>query len=189
MPRWLLALDQAARDAETRFNAALGRAPLDPQLYAAVHRPVSIAVVRHDRPRHPVAFGLQARRIDPALAGDGQESRNVATCGAEPGGVLELARGVLEAQSEEVLAGRRHVLDELESNDQVVLRYAPGDMALKPLQPLGASFAREFEAELRAVTGAPWQVTLGDGEADVRILPGQLPQGADLRAAKGMGAG
>ena len=47
-----------------------------------------------------------------------------------------------------------------------LIRYAPGELALKPLQPLGANFAREFETELRSVTGAPWQVTLGDGEAE-----------------------
>ncbi|WP_426267287.1 DNA polymerase III subunit gamma/tau [Sphingomonas sp. LHG3443-2] len=47
-----------------------------------------------------------------------------------------------------------------------LIRYAPGELALKPLQPLGANFTREFEAELRSVTGAPWQVTLGDGEAN-----------------------
>jgi DNA polymerase-3 subunit gamma/tau len=51
-------------------------------------------------------------------------------------------------------------------NQVGLIRYAPGDIALKPLQPLGTSFSRELEAELRSVTGSPWQVTLGDGEAD-----------------------
>jgi DNA polymerase-3 subunit gamma/tau len=50
-------------------------------------------------------------------------------------------------------------------NQVGLIRYAPGELSLKPLQPLGANFAREFEAELRSVTGASWQVTLGDGEA------------------------
>jgi DNA polymerase-3 subunit gamma/tau len=54
-------------------------------------------------------------------------------------------------------------------NQVGLIRYAPGELALKPLQPLGANFAREFEAELRSVTGAPWQVTLGDGEADASL--------------------
>ncbi|WP_344710717.1 DNA polymerase III subunit gamma/tau [Sphingomonas humi] len=47
-----------------------------------------------------------------------------------------------------------------------LIRFAAGDIALKPLQPLGANFARELEADLRAVTGASWQVTLSDGEAE-----------------------
>lgn len=54
-------------------------------------------------------------------------------------------------------------------NQVGLIRYAPGDLALKPLQPLGASFAREFEAELRSVTGGHWQVTLGDGEAEASL--------------------
>lgn len=54
-----------------------------------------------------------------------------------------------------------------------LIRYAPGELALKPLQPLGANFAREFEAELRSVTGAPWQVTLGDGEAEPSLAAQQ----------------
>ncbi|WP_338504403.1 DNA polymerase III subunit gamma/tau [Sphingomonas kaistensis] len=51
-------------------------------------------------------------------------------------------------------------------NQVGLIRYAPGEIALKPLQPLGTSFAREFEAELRSVTGSPWQVMLADGEAE-----------------------
>ena len=54
-------------------------------------------------------------------------------------------------------------------NQVGLIRYAPGERALKPLQPLGANFAREFEAELRSVTGAPWQVTLGDGKAKASL--------------------
>ena len=47
-----------------------------------------------------------------------------------------------------------------------LIRYAPGELVLKPLQPLGANYARELEADLRTVTGASWQVSLGDGEAE-----------------------
>lgn len=54
-------------------------------------------------------------------------------------------------------------------NQVGLIRYAPGELALKPLQPLGANFAREFEAELRSATGAPWQVMLGDGEAEASL--------------------
>jgi DNA polymerase-3 subunit gamma/tau len=47
-----------------------------------------------------------------------------------------------------------------------LIRYAAGEVALKPLQPLGSSFARDLEGDLRAVTGSVWRVTLGDGEAE-----------------------
>jgi DNA polymerase-3 subunit gamma/tau len=47
-----------------------------------------------------------------------------------------------------------------------LIRFAAGELALKPLQPLGATFARELETDLRAATGASWQVTLSDGDAE-----------------------
>jgi len=47
-----------------------------------------------------------------------------------------------------------------------LIRFAPGELALKPLQPLGANFARELSDDLRSVLGDRWQVTLGDGEAE-----------------------
>nr|WP_314444778.1 DNA polymerase III subunit gamma/tau [uncultured Sphingomonas sp.] len=54
-------------------------------------------------------------------------------------------------------------------NQVALIRYAPGEISLKPLQPLGASFARDLELELRTVTGSLWQVTLGDGEAEASL--------------------
>lgn len=51
-------------------------------------------------------------------------------------------------------------------HDQVgLISYAPPTMALKPLQPLGANFARELTDELKHLTGAAWQVSLSDGAA------------------------
>jgi DNA polymerase-3 subunit gamma/tau len=65
------------------------------------------------------------------------------------------------------IEGKGKAIRAVQLRNQVgLIRYAEGELALKPLQPLGTSFAREFEAELRALTGAPWQVTLGDGEAE-----------------------
>lgn len=50
-------------------------------------------------------------------------------------------------------------------NQVGLVSYAPPDLVLKPLQPLGATFARELADDIRAVIGERWQVTLGDGEA------------------------
>jgi DNA polymerase-3 subunit gamma/tau len=65
------------------------------------------------------------------------------------------------------IEGKGKAIRAVQLRNQVgLIRYAEGELALKPHQPLGTSFAREFEAELRALTGAPWQVTLGHGEAE-----------------------
>jgi DNA polymerase-3 subunit gamma/tau len=47
-----------------------------------------------------------------------------------------------------------------------LIRFKSGELVLKPLQPLGANFARELEADLKGATGTSWRVTLGDGEAE-----------------------
>ncbi|GAA4017280.1 DNA polymerase III subunit gamma/tau [Sphingomonas swuensis] len=71
------------------------------------------------------------------------------------------------AQLVDLLETRGKALRAVQLRNQVgLIRYAPGELALKPLQPLGAGFARELEADLRGVLGQPWQVVLGDGSAE-----------------------
>ncbi len=56
----------------------------------------------------------------------------------------------------------RHLLAQ-QLHDQVgLVRYGPGELALKLLRPLGADWARDLAAALKSITGAPWQVTLAD---------------------------
>jgi DNA polymerase-3 subunit gamma/tau len=43
-----------------------------------------------------------------------------------------------------------------------VVLYAPPELALKPLRPLGADWLRELTLALKSVTGASWQVSLSD---------------------------
>jgi DNA polymerase III subunit gamma/tau len=51
----------------------------------------------------------------------------------------------------------------LQLHDQVgLVRYAPGELALKPLRPLGGDWSRELATALKALTGAVWRVTLSD---------------------------
>ena len=61
-----------------------------------------------------------------------------------------------------------------------LVRFAPPELALKPLQPLGSTFARELADDLKAVTGAAWQVSLADGEAEPSLR--QQEQLAEERA-------
>ena len=51
-----------------------------------------------------------------------------------------------------------------------LVRYAPPALVVKPLRPLGADFARDLAAALRAVTGEIWDVATDDGPAEPSLL-------------------
>ena len=50
------------------------------------------------------------------------------------------------------------------------MRFAPPELVLKPLRPLGPDWSRDLAAVLKAVTGAPWQVTLSDESGEPSLL-------------------
>src|SRR5439155_19629721 len=60
-----------------------------------------------------VSHVLRLGGIDAALMREGQRAGEVALAGTQPGGVLQLAGRVLEAQPEQVLANRLDLLQEL----------------------------------------------------------------------------
>ena len=43
-----------------------------------------------------------------------------------------------------------------------LVRFAPGELVLRPLRPLGADFARELAAAAKDATGSPWAVSFTD---------------------------
>jgi DNA polymerase-3 subunit gamma/tau len=64
----------------------------------------------------------------------------------------------------------RHLLAQ-QLHDQVgLIRFAPGELAVKPMRPLGADWPRELAAALKAVTGSTWQVTLSDEGGEPSLL-------------------
>jgi DNA polymerase III subunit gamma/tau len=66
-------------------------------------------------------------------------------------------------------AGKHLLAQQL--HDQVCLvRFAPPELALKPMRPLGADWTRELAAVLKAATGATWQVTLSDEAGEPSLL-------------------
>jgi DNA polymerase-3 subunit gamma/tau len=80
-----------------------------------------------------------------------------------------------------LLEGKGKALRSVQLFNQVgLVRFAPPELALKPLQPLGSTFARELADDLKAVTGASWQVSLADGEAEPSLR--QQEQLAEERA-------
>ena len=59
----------------------------------------------------------------------------------------------------------------LQLHDHVgVVRYAPGELVVRPNKPLGPDFARELAAAAKSATGISWTVTLSDegGEPSLR---------------------
>jgi DNA polymerase-3 subunit gamma/tau len=44
-----------------------------------------------------------------------------------------------------------------------VVSYAPPELVVRPLKPLGAEFLRDLGGALKALTGTPWQVRASDG--------------------------
>jgi DNA polymerase-3 subunit gamma/tau len=82
--------------------------------------------------------------------------------GALPGDYSALVK-LLEARGRHQLAVQLH--------DQVgVVRYAPPELVLKPMRPLGGDWPRELAAILKSLTGASWQVALSDEAGEPSLL-------------------
>jgi DNA polymerase-3 subunit gamma/tau len=56
-------------------------------------------------------------------------------------------------------------------HDQVgLVRYAPPELAVKPLRPLGQDWPRDLVLALKSATGASWQVSLSDDPGEPSLL-------------------
>jgi len=51
-----------------------------------------------------------------------------------------------------------------------LVRYAPPELALKPMRPLGGDWPRELAATLKSLTGGSWTVTLSDDAGEPSLL-------------------
>jgi DNA polymerase-3 subunit gamma/tau len=66
--------------------------------------------------------------------------------------------------------GGKHQLA-LQLHDQIgLVRYAPPELLVKPLKPLGAEWPRELAAALKALTGINWTVTISDDQSEPSLL-------------------
>ena len=84
--------------------------------------------------------------------------------------------GLLEANGKALLSQQLH--------DQVgLVRFAAGELELKPLRPLGTNFPRELGDVLKQVTGTSWQVRLSDAEAEPSLLQQEQMAEEQARAA------
>jgi DNA polymerase-3 subunit gamma/tau len=56
-------------------------------------------------------------------------------------------------------------------HDQVgLVRYAPPELAVKPLKPLGADWPRELATVLKTLTGTSWNIVMSDEAAEPSLL-------------------
>ncbi|HKP33606.1 MAG TPA: DNA polymerase III subunit gamma/tau, partial [Sphingomicrobium sp.] len=64
----------------------------------------------------------------------------------------------------------KHLLAQ-QLHDQVgLVRYAPPELVLKPMRPLGGDWPRDLALALKAATGASWQVSLSDEAGEPSLL-------------------
>ena len=95
----------------------------------------------------------------PAAAPQAKGSRPTAQLPADFGGLI----AALERSGKHQLA--------LQLHDQVgLVRYAPPELAVKPLRPLGGDWPRELALALKGATGTTWQVTLSDDPGEPSLL-------------------
>jgi len=56
-------------------------------------------------------------------------------------------------------------------HDQIgLVRYAPPELAVKPLKPLGADWPRELATVLKTITGTNWNIVISDESAEPSLL-------------------
>ena len=79
-------------------------------------------------------------------------------------------------------AGGKHQLA-VQLHDHIgLVRYAPPELAMKPLRPLGSEWPRELAGELKAITGASWTITVADDGAEPSLLEQEKMAEEQVRA-------
>jgi DNA polymerase III subunit gamma/tau len=102
---------------------------------------------------------------DPA-PGPARKSSESGQGAAPKANVAEDFSGLVEQVE---VAGKRQIAQQL--HDLVgVVRYAPPELVLKPLKPLGADWPRALASELKAITGTSWQISLSDEASEPSLL-------------------
>src|SRR5688500_9409554 len=77
--------------------------------------------------------------------------------------------------------GKHHFAQQL--HDQVgLVRFARPELGLKPMRPLGANWSRELAAELKAITGASWRISLTDESSEPSLLDQEKMAEEQVRA-------
>ena len=89
---------------------------------------------------------------------------------ARPSGPVARVPADFAALVKAVEQGGKHLLAQ-QLHDQIgLVRYAPPELVLKPMRPLGPDWPRDLALALKAATGATWQVSLSDESGEPSLL-------------------
>ncbi len=104
------------------------------------------------------------------LTGEGAAAVTSSAPAAKPSGKIALLPTDFAGLVKAVERGGKHLLAQ-QLHDQVgVVRYAPPELALKPMRPLGPDWPRDLALALKSATGASWQVSLSDEAGEPSLL-------------------
>jgi len=102
----------------------------------------------------------------------GQESGSATTSAAAPSAdTTPVAKLPADFRNLVVLLEKSRPLLSQQLHDHVgLVRFAPPELVLKPMRPLGGDWPRELAAALKPLTGANWNITLSDDAGEPSLL-------------------
>ena len=188
--------DDPAQSAEEREAYADWASRLS---YAAIHRlwqlllkglaevhgapmPLEAAEMALLRVIHASELPDPATLLEKLASGEAVAARASAAAAAPAGqGALMKAPESFPALVDFLAArGKPHLAQQLHDYCALV-RYAPGELVVKPVKPLSGDFARELATSLKTLTGETWHVSSSDGEAEPTLLEQEKSEAERLR--------
>jgi DNA polymerase-3 subunit gamma/tau len=104
------------------------------------------------------------------LTGEGAAAALPSVPVAKPAGPTARVPADFTALIKAVEQSGKHLLAQ-QLHDQVgLVRYAPPELVLKPMRPLGGDWPRDLAVALKAATGASWEVSLSDEAGEPSLL-------------------
>jgi len=104
------------------------------------------------------------------LSGESAPAISVSVPGSKPSSPAARVPGDFESLVKSVEQSGKHLLAQ-QLHDQVgLVRYAPPELVVKPMRPLGADWTRDLANALKLATGATWQVSLSDEVGEPTLL-------------------
>ena len=104
------------------------------------------------------------------LSGESATAISVSVPGSRPSSPAARVPGDFESLVKSVEQSGKHLLAQ-QLHDQVgLVRYAPPELVVKPMRPLGADWTRDLANALKLATGATWQVSLSDEVGEPTLL-------------------
>ena len=104
------------------------------------------------------------------LSGGGAVALGSSQPAAKPSGPTARIPGDFVGLVQAVEQSGKHLLAQ-QLHDQIgVVRYAPPELVLKPMRPLGPDWPRDLAVALKSATGASWQVSLSDESGEPSLL-------------------